>query len=50
MLVQSLGWEDPLDLEMATGFTILAWKSPVDRGSWQATVLGVAKRQPRLSI
>ena len=27
-LVQSLGWEDPLEKEMATHFSILAWKIP----------------------
>ena len=26
--VQSLGWEDPLEKEMATCFSILAWKIP----------------------
>ena len=26
--VQSLGWEDPLEKEMATHFSILAWKIP----------------------
>ena len=26
--VQSLGWEDPLDNEMATHSSILAWKIP----------------------
>ena len=26
--VQSLGWEDPLEMEMATHSSILAWKSP----------------------
>ena len=26
--VQSLGWEDPLEEEMATHFGILAWKIP----------------------
>ena len=25
--VQSLGWEDPLEKEMATQYSILAWKS-----------------------
>ena len=25
--VQSLGWEDPLEKEMATQYNILAWKS-----------------------
>jgi len=26
--VQSLGWEDPLEEEMATHFRILAWEIP----------------------
>ena len=26
--VRSLGWEDPLEEEMATHSSILAWKSP----------------------
>ena len=26
--VPSLGWEDPLEKEMATHYGILAWKSP----------------------
>ena len=26
--VQSLGWEEPLEKEMATHFSILAWKIP----------------------
>ena len=41
--VQSLGWEDPLEKEMATHSSILAWKIP---GS---AVHGVAKSQKRLS-
>ena len=28
MWVQSLGWEDPLEKEMATYFNILAWEIP----------------------
>ena len=28
MQVQSLGWEDPLEKEMATDSTILAWEIP----------------------
>ena len=27
-LVQSLGWEDPLEKEMATHSSVLAWKTP----------------------
>ena len=36
----SLGWEDPLEKEMATHFSILAWTIPMDRGAWWATVHG----------
>ena len=39
---QSLDWEDPLEEEMATNSSILAWKNPMDKGAWQATVHGVA--------
>ena len=41
--VQSLGWEDPLEKEMATHSTILAWRIPMDRGAWWAIVHRVAK-------
>ena len=41
--VQSLGWEDPLEEGMATYSSMLAWRIPMDRGSWWATVHGVAK-------
>ena len=34
---------------MATHSTILAWRIPMDRGAWQATVHGVAKSRTRLS-
>ena len=47
--VQSLGWEDPLEKEMATRSSILAWKNPMDRGAWQAKVCGAAKSWTRLS-
>ena len=33
--VQSLGREDPLEKEMATHSSILAWEIPLDRGAWQ---------------
>ena len=29
--VQSLGWEDPLEKEMATRSSIVAWRIPMDR-------------------
>ena len=32
--VRSLGREDPLEKEMATHSSILAWKIPMDRGIW----------------
>ena len=32
--VQSLGWEDPLEKEMAIHSSILAWKNPMDGGTW----------------
>ena len=36
--VWSLGWEDPLEEGMATQSSILAWRIPMDRGAWWATV------------
>ena len=42
-LVESLGWEDPLEEGMATHFSILAWRIPMDRGAWWAAVYGVTK-------
>ena len=41
--IQSLGWEDPLEEGMATHSSVLAWKIPMDKGAWWATVHGVAK-------
>ena len=32
--VQSLGWEDLLEKEMATHSSTLAWKNPMDGGAW----------------
>ena len=48
-LVQFLGREDPLEEAMATHSSILAWRIPMDRGAWQATIYGVAKSQTQLS-
>ena len=45
MQIQSLGQEDPLEEGMATHSSILAWRIPMDRGAWQATIHGVAKHQ-----
>ena len=47
--IQSLGWEDPLEEGMATNYSILAWRIPMDRGGWRAIVHGVAKSQTQLS-
>ena len=44
MEVQSLGREDPLEEEMATRSSTLAWQ-----GDWWATVPGVRKSRTRLS-
>ena len=46
--VRSLGLEDPLEKE---GYPLeySCLENPMDRGAWQATVLGVAKSQTRLS-
>ena len=41
--VQSLGWEDLLEKGMATHSSILAWRIPMDREAWWATVPGVTK-------
>jgi len=43
MGIQSLGWEDFLEEEMATHSGILAWSIPWTEGTWQATVHRVAK-------
>ena len=43
--VQSLDWEAPLEKGMATHSNILAWRIPMDKGAWWATVHGVAKSQ-----
>ena len=41
--VQSLGWEEPVEEGLATHSSILAWRIPVDRGAWRATVQEVEK-------
>ena len=41
--IRSLGWEDPLEEGMATYSSILAWRIPMARGAWWATVHGVTK-------
>ena len=41
--VQSLGWEDSLVKEIATHYSTLAWRIPMDRGAWQPTDRGITK-------
>ena len=48
--VQSLGWKDPLEEDMATHSSILAWRIPwTEPVAWWATVHRVAKSWTRLS-
>ena len=41
--VQSLGWEDPLEKEMATHSTTLAWRIPWTEDPWWSKVHGVPR-------
>jgi len=41
--VQFLDWEDPLEEGIATPSSTLAWRIPMDRGAWRATVHEVSK-------
>ena len=47
--IQSPGWEDPLGEGMATRYGILAWRIPINKGTWQATDHKVTKSHTRLS-
>ena len=35
--------EDPLEEEMASHFSILAWRIPLDRGAWQLQSMGLQR-------
>ena len=48
--VPSLGWEYLLEEGMATHSSILAWRIPMDRGAWWATVHGVTKSESHDSL
>ena len=48
MRVLSLGWEDPLEKEMATHSSVLARKNPTDKGAWLARVCGITESHTRL--
>ena len=43
MWVQLLSQGHLLEEGMATHSSVLAWRIPMDRGDWQATVHGVSK-------
>ena len=45
MWIQSLGREDPLELQMATHSNILAWEIPWSEELWRAAVHRIAKSQ-----
>ena len=47
--VQSLGWEDTLEKDVATHSSIPAWRITVNRGARWATVHGIAKSWTQLS-
>ena len=48
MQVRYLGQEEPLDEGTAPHSSILAWRIPMDRGAWRATVQWVAQSGTRL--
>ena len=50
MQVQSLGQEDPLEEEMETHSSILAWEIPWTVGPGRLQSMGVTKRRTQLSV
>ena len=48
MWVQSLSQEDPLEEGMAAYSSILAWRIPLGRGAWRATIHRVTQSWTRL--
>ena len=47
-MVGAVNQEDPLEEGMATHSIILAWRIPMDRGAWRATVHRVSKSHTQL--
>ena len=45
-----MGWEDPLEENMATHSRILAWRIPMKREAWWATVPGVTKESDTTEV
>ena len=41
--VRSMSWEDPLGEDIGTHSSILAWRTPMDRGAWRTTVHWITK-------
>ena len=41
--VLPLCWEGSLEVGMATPSSVLAWRIPMDRRVWHASICGVAK-------
>ena len=39
----SLHWEDPLEQGLSTQCSVLAWRTPADRGAWRGAVHGVTE-------
>ena len=50
MQVRSLGWKDPLEEEMATHSSVLAWKIPSTELPDGLLVRGVAKSKTLLNM
>ena len=49
MWVHSLGWEDPLEKEMATYSTILAWEIPWTEELGRLQSMGLQKSQTQFN-
>ena len=46
MLVQSLGWDDPLEKEIATHSSILAWRIPgTEKPGWLQCVQSMVSQR-----
>ena len=43
MALSTCCWEGPLEKEMATHSSVLAWKNPMGKGAWLATVCGITE-------
>ena len=49
MLIHSLGWGDPLEKEMATHSSILAWEIPWTEEAGRLQSMGLQKSQTQTS-